>query len=64
MTHPFIEASKKYLQAQAKVLHEADAFEATGGKDPARLLEAVRKMKKAKAAYTTEKSREMAETRE
>lgn len=61
MTHPFIEAALKYRRAQAEVLHEADAFEAAGGKDPEKLLEAVRKMKEAKSAYMAEKEREMNE---
>ena len=63
MTHPLIAASLQYSKAQAMVLHEADAFEASGGKDPEKLLEAVRKMKEAKSAYMTEKEKDVAESR-
>lgn len=64
MTHPWIEASLKYRQAQAKVLQDADAFEATGGKDAANLFDAVRKMREAKAAYTVEKTKAFSKTHE
>lgn len=64
MSHPLILASLKYMQAQAKVLHEAETFESRDGADAKSLLEAVRKMKEAKAAYTSEKSAAMAETPE
>lgn len=62
MTHPLIAASLQYSKAQAMVLQEADVFEAAGGKDPAKLLEAVRKMKEAKSTYTAEKEKDAVES--
>lgn len=62
MTHPFIAISRRYQQAQALVLKEAEAFAHSGESNS--LFLAVEEMCEARIEYQAEKLKAMVEPEE